>query len=166
MTNSDCGESGVCLTPPSISIDPETSKLDGLVSATLTDLTLIPCQQDFEEQIPGRVTVQFVVYNEFEQSFSASTTVVCWKNFFLYQIQSPNDPLNSPFHFANLGTTVAQTRITPAEGEGAVIGIAGELRADNRSRLARTALNLHTEGDRLTDTLGEVVDRIILADTF
>jgi hypothetical protein len=160
----DCGPGGVCVTTSSISIDPATSKLNGLVSATLTDLTLIPCQQDFEEQIPGRVTVQFVVYNEFEQFFSGSTTIVCWKDFFLYQIHSPNDPLNSPFYFSNLGTTVAQTRITPAEGEGAVIGVAGALRADNRSRLTRTAFNLHTEGDRLSATLGEVVDRIILAD--
>ena len=63
-----------------------------------------------------------------------------------------------------MGSTVAQTKITPADGEGAVIGVAGELRADNRSRLTRTALNLHTEGDRLSATLGEVVDIITLID--
>jgi hypothetical protein len=163
-TDEDCGETATCDTTSSISVDPLTSQLSSLTSATLTDLTLIPCQQNFEEQIPGKVTVQFVVYNEFEQSFSGSTTIVCWKNFFLYQIHSPNNPKNSPFHFANLGTTVAQTRITPAEGQGAVIGVAGELRADNRSRLARTAYNLHTEGDRLSGSLGAVVDKIILAD--
>jgi hypothetical protein len=164
LSDDDCEESQACIDTPLIEIDPATSKLDTLVSATLSDLTLIPCEQNFEEQIPGRVKIQFEVFNEFEQVFSASTTVVCWWNRFFFQIQSPNDPTLSPFHFTNLGTTVAQTRITPAEGNGGVIGVLGELRADNRGRLTRTALNLHTEGDRLSATLGEVVDLVTLPD--
>jgi hypothetical protein len=111
--------------------------------------------------------VQFEIFNEFEERFSASTTVVCWKNIFLFQLgSSGTNPTSSVFHYSVLGTTVAQTRITPADGEGAIIGVAGVLRADNRSRLTRAAFNLHTEGDRLSATLGAVVDRIILADIF
>jgi hypothetical protein len=163
VDDSDCAEWESCVNGSSVSVD-GNSQLTALRSATLTDLTLVPCQEDFEEQIPGEVTVQFEVYNEFEQVFSASTTIVCWENFFLFQINSPNNPLLSPFYYTNLGTTVAQTRITPVDGDGAVIGVAGVLRADNVGRLARVALNIHTEGDRLSETEGAVVDRIILSD--
>lgn len=48
-----------------------------------TELTLVPCSQDFENQIPSTVTVQFAIFNEFEQEFSASTSVECWENFSL-----------------------------------------------------------------------------------
>lgn len=153
----------VCENGSSIVVDPLTSRLTSLTSATVTDLTLIPCTQDFEEQIPGRVKIQIEVYNEFEQFFSASTTVECWQNFRLYEVQSPNDPERSPFHFTNLGTPVAQTRLLPAEGSGAVIGVQGVLRADAQSRLTRVLLNLHTEDDRLTETEGEIIDVITLS---
>lgn len=51
-----------------------------------TELTLVPCSQDFENQIPTTVTVQFAIFNEFEQEFSASTSVECWENFSLGDI--------------------------------------------------------------------------------
>ena len=44
-----------------------------------TYLTLVPCTQDFENQQFDAVTVQFVIVNELEQVFSASTSVQCWK---------------------------------------------------------------------------------------
>lgn len=163
--DADCPENRpFCEGGSNIEVDPATSQLAALTSATLTDLTLIPCQEDFENQIPGKVTVQFLVTNEFEQQFSASTTVECWANFRLYQINSPNNPELSPFYFANLGSTVAQTRITPNDDAGGVLGVAGVTRADNTSRLTRTAHNIHIEGDRLTGSGGAVVDRIILSD--
>ena len=82
--------------------------------------------------MPASVTVQFDIYNEFEEHLSASTTVTCWKNFFLFQVDSPNNPTMSAFSFATLGTTVAHTRITPDPAGGAVIGVAGVTRANNR----------------------------------
>ena len=54
------------------------------------------------------------------------------------------------FSFASLGTTVAYTRITPSPEDGAVIGVAGVTRADAQGNLARTALNIHMEGDRFS----------------
>ena len=169
-TDADCCGEGeippcmrICENGSSIIVDPLTSRVASLTSATLTDVTLIPCTQDFEEQIPGRVKIQIEVFNEFEQFFSASTTVECWQNFRLFELQSPNNPELSPFHFANLGTEVAQTRLIPAEGNGAVIGVIGVLRADAQSRLTRVLLNTFNEGDRLTATEGEIVDVITLA---
>lgn len=131
-------------------------------NVTLTELTLVPCQADFENQIGGRVTVQFLVINEYEQKFSASTTVACWKRFLLHEVDSRNNPELSVFSEGTLGTTVAQTRISPVAGNGGVIGIADVLRVDDSSNLARAAFNLHVEGDRFSATNGQVVDQIIL----
>jgi hypothetical protein len=162
--DADCRSGDECVGGSEIIVDPLTSRLASLTSATVNDLTLVPCTENFEEQIPGRVNVQIEVFNEFEQSFSASTTIECWGNFRLFEIQSRNNPTLSPFHFSVLGTEVAQARITPSAGNGALIGVQGVLRADAGSRLTRAAFNLHTEGDRLTATEGEIVDVITLSD--
>jgi len=159
-SDADC-EGGVCQNPPQI--------LDGanqidLISATLTDLTLIPCSEDFENAIPASVTVQFVIYNEFEEQFSASITVDCWKNFYLFEVDSPNDPMRSVFSFNVLGTVAAHTRIIPNPGDGAVLGVAGVTRADSQGNLTRAALNIHMEGDRFTASGGEVVDKVTIPD--
>lgn len=133
-----------------------------LRSATINDLTLIPCEADFENQIPGKVTVQFKVYNEFEQVFSASTSVECWANFNLFEVNSGNNPENSPFHVANLGSAAAMTVITPVDPFGSLLGVHGTLRADRDGQLARTLNNIFIEGDRFTATNRQVVDEIIL----
>ncbi|HUI24628.1 MAG TPA: hypothetical protein VL403_00990, partial [Candidatus Kryptonia bacterium] len=88
------------------------------------ELTLVPCSKDFENQQAGTVTVQFAIYNEFEERFSASTTITCWRNIELTDIDSPTAPERSVFHFNNLGTLGVETRITPAsDTDGAVIGV-------------------------------------------
>jgi hypothetical protein len=137
-----------------------------LRSATVTDLTLIPCTQDFENGIPTSVTVQFDIVNEFEQHLSTSTTVTCWLNNFLFEIGGITDPNLSPFSIGSLGTTVASTRITPILEDGGVLGVAGVTRADAQGNLTRAALNIHMEGDRFSGTGGEVIDVITLSDLF
>lgn len=160
QSDADCGVLGYCENAPRI-LDPATRQL-ALRSATLTDLTLIPCTQDFENSRPARVTVQFEIFNEFEQKLSASTTVDCWANFFLFQVDSPNNPERSVFSYATLGTTVAHSRITPNPGNGGVIGVAGVTRADGSGNLARVAQNIHMEGDRFTASGGTVIDKVTL----
>jgi hypothetical protein len=115
-----------------------------------TYLTLVPCSQDFENQIPGEVTVQFRIVNELEQIFSASTTVECWLHIRLADIDAPTgrctaDPTNtcitddeciqdndgfcnknSVFSTAVLGTGTAFTTISPVDLDGGVIGVAEE----------------------------------------
>ncbi|MGH3644358.1 MAG: hypothetical protein ACRDUX_35670 [Mycobacterium sp.] len=152
--------SGTCLNGPQI-LDPITGDLS-LRSATLTDLTLIPCTQDYENSEPESVTVQFDIYNEFEERLSASTTVICWDNFFLYEVDSPNDPERSVFAFGGFGTVGMHTRIKPVAGDGAVLGVAGVSRADAQGNVTRAALNLHMEGDRFSGTDGEIVDVVTL----
>ena len=53
-----------------------------------TDVTFVPCTQDFNLQLPKSVTVQFLVFNEFEQRFSASRTIDCLTNIALSDIDT------------------------------------------------------------------------------
>lgn len=149
QTNNDCAlfGAGTCNNGPRILVNDVVA----LRSATLTDLTLIPCTQDFENSRPSAVTVQFAVYNEFENVFSASKTIVCWDNFYLFQVDSPQDPFNSVFSVAVLGTTAAHTVVTPVDSGGGVLGVVGQTRANNVGELARTLLNIHMEGDVFSD---------------
>jgi hypothetical protein len=133
----------------------------------VTELTLVPCSQDFERQIPGTVTVQFTIFNEYEERFSASTTVTCWKNIRLTDIDSPNNAGNSVFSFSRLGSTAVHTRIAPTDPpngtfNGAVVGVIEATRSGG----ARAASNIHTEGDRFVGTDGGAFDQIILPDLF
>jgi hypothetical protein len=132
--------------------DPVVSETaPGIGSASHTELTLVPCSEDFENQLPTTVTVQFLVFNEFEERFSASTTVSCYLNTELTYIDSPTSPDRSVFSFNVLGTDVAQTQITPVVTTGGtqhgVIGVAERFLAvefDGVTEGARAAYNIHT----------------------
>ena len=111
-----------------------------------TQLTLVPCSQNLENQVFGKVTVQFLIFNEFEQPFSTSTTVSCFLNLPLNQIGAPG---NNSFTYTVLGTLGAYSRINPNPGNGGVIGVAEEFRtATSGSSTAAAIFNLHTEGNR------------------
>jgi hypothetical protein len=168
-----------------------------------TELTLVPCSQDFENVVPGVVKIQFQVINEFEQIFSASTHVECWLNERLGDIGGTSGTCSGtdggsclsdadciadgdngfcekqgPFTVANLGTSVAFTRISPVDLDGGVIGVAEELHfsrsasADSpvRGSSAHAAWDLHKLGTRFDATVdlegGPVVDVIRLPDIF
>jgi hypothetical protein len=78
--------------------------------ADVGDLTLVPCGDDFLNQIPGKVTAQFVVFNEFEQRFSTSTLVDCFLETRLGNIDTPN-PSRSIFSLNVGGTLQGMARI-------------------------------------------------------
>ena len=125
-----------------------------------TEITFVPCTQDFENQRPASVTLQFKIYNEFEVPFSTSTTVTCWKNIRLEDIGNSN-----VFNVEVLGSTVAFTIITPAdETDGAVVAVAEEFHSETNgeTRTARAAFNVHTRGDHLFGPEGTEFDRITL----
>jgi hypothetical protein len=99
-----------------------TANDGGAVSAT-TDLTLVPCSENFEEGAQQQTTTaQFIVYNEFEQRFSASTRVSCFRETALSSIDSPNQPRASIFNVAVQGTLTGQTRIRPVLGPETDVG--------------------------------------------
>ncbi len=142
-TNAECAGGGKCLRCP-----------------VTTNLTLVPCSEDIENQVPSSSTVQFVVWNEFEQPFSTSTTVNCWLSTDLSRIHQ------TAFSFSTLGTFSAHTRITPNPGAPGVLGVAEETRRDNSNPASSTvfsavaAYNLEGEGNRF-DGSG-VTDTIVL----
>jgi len=153
-----------------LSEDPVVSDLnerliDGVTldSETATLLTLVPCTEDFETQTPTTVTVQFVVYNEFEERFSASTTITCYLEVELTEIDSPTSPERSIFSEPVLGSLVGHAEITPVRGPGgAARGVLGVVERYVLARavegvtteygIASALYNLHTAGSLVSET--------------
>jgi hypothetical protein len=128
--------------------DPVIEELGNGPSQVTTELTLAPCTEDFENQVPASVTVQFLVINEFEELFSTSTTVTCWANLEL-------DKISRIFDVSFLGSRFAQTLMTPAtDDQPGFVGVAEEFHMQQGGRVGRAALNLHEEGQR---PIGDVI---------
>ena len=144
----------------------EVSTIDS--SSVATELTLIPCSEDFENQRPKSVTIQFLIHNELEQVFSASTTVTCFLSVELTDIDSPGAPTRSAFSVNFLGTDVAHTEITPVVNldgtTGGLIGVVERIVSVTDTATgtvaARAAYNLHTEGSLIPDNAPP--DQIVL----
>ena len=79
-------------------------------ATTSTILTLVPCSDDFEQQAQIGGPIQFLVFNEFEQRFSASREVNCFHEFRLPDI-SGGSAARSIFGAAVNGTLTGQTRM-------------------------------------------------------
>ncbi|HVN87093.1 MAG TPA: hypothetical protein VMW17_19860 [Candidatus Binatia bacterium] len=113
---------------------------DPVSGATITTkLTLVPCSENFLTQQTGKTTIQYLVYNEFEQRFSTSNSANCYKNSTLSDIASrpgPDDDATSIFNVNVQGTLSGQTRIRPVDsgvagrGDG-LLGVAEEYFANN-----------------------------------
>lgn len=123
-----------------------------------TALVLVPCSQDLRSQIPGSAVVQYLVYNEFEQRFSTSRTVRCQQVLPLSLIDT-TQPERSIFSVGVLGTTVAQSRLTPI-GSG-IVAVAFEAHPARTAPgigagqggvpgdgFSTAAFNVHWQGDR------------------
>jgi len=92
-----------------------------LASPVTTDLTIVPCERDYLTQTanaPG-ATIQFLVYNEFEQRFSTSTRVDCFKETQLSDIDTrPGQEGNlfSIFSAGVQGTLTGMSRLRSVAG--------------------------------------------------
>src|SRR4029077_14705668 len=75
-----------------------------------TDLTLVPCSENFSTQDLTTTTVQFLVFNEFEQRLSTSRAVTCFQEFKISDIDKASTD-RSIFSAAVQGTLTGQTRI-------------------------------------------------------
>jgi len=106
----------------------------------ISDLTLVPCNQDLLNQVPGGGTAQYLVFNEFEQRLSTSTPIQCFFERQLSRIDTRN-PQRSIFSVSVQGTLAGQTRI-----RGVGTGFLGLLRQRSGSRTA--AVNVNMEGSR------------------
>jgi hypothetical protein len=122
--------------------DPVIDEFAAAGSSVKTEVTVVPCTEDFENQIPGQAVVQFLIINEFEELFSTSTTLTCWANWDLGAV-------NPVFSEAFLGSRFAQTRMHPATPDQAgILGVMEEFHSLSAGNESRDALNLHGEGNR------------------
>jgi len=139
--------------------------LNGFGLEAQTTVTFVPCSEDFENGVPTSSTLQFLVYNEFEERFSGSTTVTCYLSTQLTAIDSPLDASRSIFSSNVLGTLAAFSEFTPISGVGglhSVVGIsenslAGAVNQNVFTTRSRSAQNIHTEGSLIPDSGAETI---------
>ncbi len=135
--------------PQTTYLDHYTSGADnpqlGTDSEVTTELTIVPCTQDFEGGTPAKVVVQFFLTNEFEQTISASTLVTCWAN-------SELSDISSIFTQRFVGSRFALTRMFPATTtrDPGFVAVSEEFHRLGPLGVARAAFNLHTTGERPT----------------
>jgi hypothetical protein len=120
-------------------------------------LTLVPCAQDLLNQSPASVTVQILVFNEYEQRTSTSFRVRCFADRLLSDIDTtpgdPSDDSSSIFNAGTQGTLAGQTRFTGVQSTSGANGIVGVLEAfrpcdDGPDGVCGAAVNLHQQGRR------------------
>jgi hypothetical protein len=137
--------------------------LEGEESVVQSSLTLVPCAEDIANgSIVGGVgnlpltTVQFLVYNEFEQRFSTSFRFRCFDDRILSDIDTrfgPADDGASIFNIGVQGTIAGQSRIrsvgTSTEARG-ILGMLTETVACSTGpgHECTDASNLHFQGKR------------------
>ncbi len=172
--NSDCAntcEDNTCTLSGVRCLSDDDCVSSDLRVKVATDLTLIPCTEDFENQRPElrRTTAQFLVFNEFEQRFSTSRLIDCFKETQLSSVETqPGDNSRSIFSAGVGGTLTGQTRIrgvvneeNAGKGGNTFIGIAEEFRCvgaeyefpvcdrvDSDRLVGGSAKNLHFQGRR------------------
>ncbi len=91
---------------------------------TSTSLTLVPCGNNLLTQEPGAVVAQFLVFNEFEQRFSASTKVDCLFDSPISNIDTSNNA-RSIWSAGVSGTLTGQTRIQGVGNAATGTGLTG-----------------------------------------
>lgn len=114
--------------------------------STTSELTLVPCTQDFRAQTLPPVTAQFLVYNEFEQRLSTSRQVACLLDSQLSRLDT-TQPDRSIFFAGNSGTIAGQARIRGVGGGlvgAAVLSLGGPF-TDPASTVASYSLDQAVE---------------------
>ncbi|MFQ5665635.1 MAG: hypothetical protein ACE5I7_04305 [Candidatus Binatia bacterium] len=137
----------------------------GVTRSVVTELTVVPCGEDLALQVPATVTLQFLVFNEFEQRFSTSTHITCFEEIQLSNIDTrpvSSDDFASIFNVNVQGTFSGQTRIRPVSTGGVangVLAVAEEFWdcGSGPGDICSTAANVHFVGSR------DLGDQLILS---
>lgn len=92
-----------------------------LVGRVNSSLSIVPCAADFLNQDLNlaNATIQFLIFNEFEQRFSTSTKVTCYREVQLADIDTlpgPAGNLFSIFSIGTQGTLTGQSRLRAVAG--------------------------------------------------
>ncbi len=131
-----------------------------------TDLTVVPCSEDFllQENNLGGAVLQFLVFNEFEQRFSTSTRFTCFREVQLSDLDTRPGPGDDAFSIFNVnvqGTLSGQTRIrsvTSGDRANGIIAVAERFVTNAEGMRPSSAENVHFTGFR-----SGLEDRIILS---
>lgn len=94
-------------------------------NVVLTHLQLVPCSEDFLNQATVKSTLQFLVFNEYEQRFSTSNRVDCYVETQLADIDTRPGPSDDEFSIFSVfvqGTLTGQTRVRPVQTEETEVG--------------------------------------------
>lgn len=116
IVNDACEDAEYAACPAKLSLNNwfEGASYSSGVSGVSTSVTFAPCSEDFTTDTTTPVTVQILVYNEFEQRMSASTRVECLTRIDLADI-------SNIFDATVQGTLTGQTTFRPVAS-----GTAGE----------------------------------------
>jgi hypothetical protein len=135
----------------------DDADVDG--SIVTSRLTLVPCSENFEEpslNLATRTTVQFLVFNEFEQRFSTSFRIACYEDRQLSDIDTrlgDSDDSSSIFNVGVNGTLTGQSRIRAVAANDQAHGLLGQVTesftcSSGPDGICTDAFNLHTQGKR------------------
>jgi hypothetical protein len=72
--------------------------------AVRSRLTIVPCEADFLTATAAEATIQFLIYNEFEQRFSTSTRINCYADLPLSDIDTRPGIDGDAFSIFSVGT--------------------------------------------------------------
>ena len=84
-----------------------------------SELTIVPCARDYLTQTPNGATIQFLIYNEYEQRFSTSTSIFCWEHTRLVDIDTRPGPDGDQFSIFSAGvqgTQAGMSRVRSVQG--------------------------------------------------
>lgn len=134
-SGADCPSSGNC--------DPVVGEGDLPVD---TEITIVPCTEDFATQTRTQVNVDFFVYDELEIGISLDNQLVdCWETFRLSDL--PPGIWDATRNGAALKTVIS-TNATSTAGQG-ILAVAENFRGNISDVPAGSdAVNLHVEGFR------------------
>jgi len=98
-----------------------TSHGGTLAGPVRSEITVVPCANDFLNQDLNitTATLQFLIYNEFEQRFSTSTKITCFEETFLTDIDTRPGPEGDAFSIFSAGvqgTLTGHSTIRPVVG--------------------------------------------------
>jgi hypothetical protein len=140
----------------------------GATSSVETFLTVVPCSQDYENQFPTTVVIQVRTWNEFENVFSFSFPVTCWRDVDLGELGATFLTFDGqlagqlPSTFP-LGTMYLQTRLRAAGGTPrGMLMVAEEFHTDESGDVAAAAVNLHIEGENAVPDVMIIPDEQLL----
>lgn len=146
-----CPKQWVVLHPAGFAPNPAL-EAQGVDSSTTTSLTVVPCTENFETQAPERVTLQFEVWNEFEERLSASISFRCWASFTLDgDDASPNNPfggISSAFELGSAGSEIVKTNVRATGNLGVMMVTEETISAEGD--VARNAQNVHSGFEDVT----------------